>query len=223
MNKEEFLKELETRLKVLDSKERQDMLAEYAQHIDMKVQSGMEEQEAIKDFGDIDSLAEELLEAYHIDPDYKVLEEGETGLDKKKKSVSRYLKQKKVQREERNAARKQKENKKFFLRKKENKSSGSGVKREPRSGKKWGKEVWKSMKCTGKVCISLCLILMGIPFMIVDACTLFGLGVLLILLMQGYPLVGITIGVFGLVLCCSTCILLIFSYIFVRDVRTEES
>ena len=46
MNKEGFLKELESHLRVLDDKEQQDILDEYAQHIDLKMKSGLSEEEA---------------------------------------------------------------------------------------------------------------------------------------------------------------------------------
>lgn len=70
MTKAEFLAYLEKRLQVINQKEREDLLAEYAQHIDMKMASGMSEEEAVKDFGDVHELADELLEAYNINPDY---------------------------------------------------------------------------------------------------------------------------------------------------------
>lgn len=71
MNKNEFLKYLEKRFEVLNEKERDDILNEYSQHIDMKIQSGLSEEEAIKDFGDISELADDILSAYNVDPNYK--------------------------------------------------------------------------------------------------------------------------------------------------------
>ena len=62
MNKKEFLNVMEKRLSVLEAQEREDMLSEYAQHIELKMESGMSEQEAIDDFGDIDSLIAEILD-----------------------------------------------------------------------------------------------------------------------------------------------------------------
>lgn len=232
MNKEQFLKELESRLKVLDQRERQDMLAEYSQHIDMKVESGMSEKEAIEDFGDIDSLVEELLEAYHIDPDFRVLETEEKSKGKesvrrkagkvlggKKNSFSGYLEQQKKRREERKASRKEKEKKNFFQNKKDQISSTCQVRRQNDEGKEWPGEVWKTMKSIVGWCVKLLLLLIAIPIIVVDLFAVFGLGVLLILLMQGYPLIGITIGVFGVVLCCSACGLIMLSYIICR--RTD--
>ena len=71
MTKREFLKELEDRLQMLDEKERKDMIEEYSQHISMCMKSGMKEEEAIEDFGDMDDLIAEILEAYHLDPEGK--------------------------------------------------------------------------------------------------------------------------------------------------------
>lgn len=68
MNKEGFLKELQASLAVLAESERQDILNEYAQHIDLRVAGGLTEEEAIRDFGDLDQLRAEILEAYHVDP-----------------------------------------------------------------------------------------------------------------------------------------------------------
>lgn len=71
MNKNEFLKELENRIRVLEKTEIKDILAEYSQHIDMKMNSGLSETDAIKDFGNIEDLAAEILEAYHVNPEYE--------------------------------------------------------------------------------------------------------------------------------------------------------
>ena len=75
MNKAEFLAALENRLRVLDKREIKDIVGEYAQHIDMKLENGMAEEDAIRDFGSIDELAAEILSAYHIDPAYDEKEE----------------------------------------------------------------------------------------------------------------------------------------------------
>ena len=70
MNKEMFLKELSDRLQILNEKERQDLLDEYAQHIDMKIENGMSEEDAVKDFGALEELCAELLDVYHINSEY---------------------------------------------------------------------------------------------------------------------------------------------------------
>lgn len=71
MTKNEFLNLLEQRLMVLNDDERADLLSEYEQHIEMKIQSGLSEEEAIADFGEPEELIKELLEAYHLNTDYQ--------------------------------------------------------------------------------------------------------------------------------------------------------
>ena len=70
MTKTEFLALLEQRLMVLNDDERADLLSEYEQHIDMKVASGWSEEDAIADFGDPEELIKELLDVYHLNPNY---------------------------------------------------------------------------------------------------------------------------------------------------------
>lgn len=71
MNKDKFLTELRDYLSVLESREQDDICAEYAQHIDMKIQKGLSEEEAIRDFGSVEQLAAEILEAYHVNPEFR--------------------------------------------------------------------------------------------------------------------------------------------------------
>lgn len=71
MNKTEFLTLLEQRLMVLNDDERADLLSEYEQHIEMKVVSGLSEEEVIADFGDPEELIKELLDAYHLNTSYQ--------------------------------------------------------------------------------------------------------------------------------------------------------
>ncbi len=51
MDKKTFLEELRSSLSVLQETELNDIMDEYEQHIDMKVQSGLTEEEAIAEFG----------------------------------------------------------------------------------------------------------------------------------------------------------------------------
>lgn len=71
MNKQEFMDYLEKRLSVLNKREREDIIQEYSQHIDLKITSGLNEYEVIKEFGDPKAFADEILEAYNIDPEYE--------------------------------------------------------------------------------------------------------------------------------------------------------
>lgn len=70
MNKEMFLKDLQKHLEILEDREQQDILEEYAQHIDIKMQNGQSEEDAIRDFGPVTELAAEILEAYHVKPEF---------------------------------------------------------------------------------------------------------------------------------------------------------
>ena len=66
MNRQEFIDQLREYLKVLQDVEQEDILAEYSQHIEMKMKNGLSEEEAIRDFGQVKELAAEILEAYHV-------------------------------------------------------------------------------------------------------------------------------------------------------------
>lgn len=70
MNKKDFLEELNRYLLILEDEEQQDILEEYSQHIDMKVESGLSEEEAIQDFGSMKELAAQILEAYHVKAEF---------------------------------------------------------------------------------------------------------------------------------------------------------
>ena len=71
MNKKDFIKELTKKLQVLEENEIKDIIDEYSGIIDEKVTHGKTEEEAVKDFGDTSELAEEILSAYKINPNYK--------------------------------------------------------------------------------------------------------------------------------------------------------
>ncbi len=70
MSKKDFLNKLAKKLSVLDDSERQDILTEYTDTINEKVKQGQTEEEAVKDFGNIDDLVKEILMAYKINPDF---------------------------------------------------------------------------------------------------------------------------------------------------------
>lgn len=79
MNRQEFFDELREYLKILEDEEQEDILAEYSQHIEMKMKSGLSEEEAIKDFGQVKELAAQILEAYHVNPEYEPDRGGKNG------------------------------------------------------------------------------------------------------------------------------------------------
>jgi len=66
---EAFDKEIASVDRITDS-ERQDILTEYTDTINEKVKQGQTEEEAVKDFGNIDDLVKEILMAYKINPDF---------------------------------------------------------------------------------------------------------------------------------------------------------
>lgn len=70
MKKEEFLKKLEKKLSILNEEERKDILDEYKSHIEKKIKDGMTEEEAVKDFGDFETLVKDILSAYKINENY---------------------------------------------------------------------------------------------------------------------------------------------------------
>ena len=75
MKKVEFLAVLRKKLAVIEENELNDILDEYDQHITMKTEGGScTEEEAIAGFGDINQLAAEILEAYHVRSNYEEAE-----------------------------------------------------------------------------------------------------------------------------------------------------
>ena len=83
MDKKEFLSALENSLSLLQEEELRDIVSEYEQHIDMKVAKGLTEAEAIADFGSLQELTGEILEAYHVRADYAAKTEKSRGTEKK--------------------------------------------------------------------------------------------------------------------------------------------
>ena len=71
MTKKEFLEKLDKELSILNDKERKDIIEEYKDTIEEKIKHGQNEEEAVKDFGDIEDLVSDILDAYKINPEYK--------------------------------------------------------------------------------------------------------------------------------------------------------
>lgn len=70
MDKITFLEELRKSLRVLKDEEIQDIISEYEQHIDLKVEKGLTVEQAIADFGNVKELAAEILEGYHVKAEF---------------------------------------------------------------------------------------------------------------------------------------------------------
>lgn len=209
MNKNEFLNEMEKRLSMLEAQEREDMLSEYAQHIELKMESGMSEKEAIDDFGDIDSLTAEILEAYHIDPSYRGAMRGKDGegigtkagsvLNKSKQSFSSFMEQQKEKQEKR-MEQKQREDQDKPPRWKMAETGAALKTGSQEAGKKIVRKTGDILRMVCAFCLKVVLALIMIPAVFMSLLSLFGLGVLAILLVQGYPLAGVTLIALGCVL-----------------------
>lgn len=75
MNKIKFEAYLRDKLAVLQQSEIDEIINEYLQHIDMRTAEGLSEEEAIKDFGDLNVLVAEILDAYKIDSKHNQFED----------------------------------------------------------------------------------------------------------------------------------------------------
>lgn len=219
MTKKEFLKEMEDRLQMLDEKERKDMIEEYSQHISLRMESGMKEEEAIDDFGDIDDLIAEIFEAYHLNPEYEKKEKEK----KEKASVADLLpkdffsKRKEKEREKisRKSGQSEPEGVKRTLRFKksqEQKLSDVADKAAQKSGNviSWS---WNKIKRILGVFVKVLLLFLALPAAFFDAAGLFILGTLLVMAFQGYPVIGCVIIAFGAILSMTAYILFLFTYI----------
>ncbi len=252
MGKEKFLEELKDCLQILEDQEQQDIIEEYAQHIDMKLQKGLSEEEAIRDFGPIRELAAQILEAYHVKPEYEEKKQKQKSPDlsgmaergkRIRSTLGRFFKEK--ARAAGHGIRR------FFLwigrqgkalrgvlakpfRKKTVMAEGNGTGRnaEERGGEDVqerpvkestekkavlkgselargaGRTLGAAWKCILSVCRwGLCLmwniswLLMALFMGGLALITLAGLGAMLILLFQGYPIAGIFLVTLGGMLC----------------------
>lgn len=245
MNKEKFLELLAEQLQVLDEKEKQDILDEYALHIDMKVLEGFSEEEAIKDFGELKDLVTDILEAYHVNPEYctpskirkkewktpdigKVKEEGlevctKAGGACKKTIQSCGEKFRKGLKKCGYFFRNLEEKVKKVCSRDKNKKEFA----EAREGRHMIRNVWcrckhvvlrftgfcrKIILWLARVCWNIIWFGIAALFVLGTAVAIFIFGVLIILNGQGYPLTGITIGSFGMILAAGALSGLALSY-----------
>lgn len=210
MNKKEFLDVMEKRLSVLEAQEREDMLSEYAQHIEWKMQGGMSEEEAIEDFGDVDSLIAEILEAYHIDPSYRSVAQGKDGegigkkagsvLNKSKQSFSSFMEQQREKQEKKMEQKRKEDLEKPPRWKRKETDGGTAIKRGKDMGEKMVQKTEAVLRALWELFVKILLVLFMLPAAFLCLLSLFGFGMLLILLIQGYPLVGATMVLLGCVL-----------------------
>ena len=239
MNKSEFLSELEKRIRVLDKSEIKDILAEYSQHIDMEISNGQTEDEAIKSFGSIDELTSEILVAYHVNPEYeydaeiseiidsdnienkskekKAFSEAKESLKEWKKKLHDKRLAKKAIREEQKALKKEKSKEEFdeFIEKGKN------------NGKLVGKSVGNGVKTLTSKIWTLCkwifVILCIIPDAALAVISIFGIGILVVLMFQGYPVIGVLIALIGMAIASVAFGGLLISIVVKKKVVTVES
>lgn len=222
MNKIEFMKKLAGLLAVLQEDEIRDILSEYEQHIDMKMESGLSEQEAIEDFGSVEELAADILAAYHVRTDChkepaksrEVIEKVTNGSKKACSSAGGFLKR-----------------------------IGSSIsdffKKCYRKGKEWCKKpflwiqgIWnrdgqkerkeKSLYREGRgiigrlvhFCARCCFAILFFFTGLITIFTLFGVGLLAVLALLGYPVLGILLTAIGCAI--SSGAVLFFSGIMMR-------
>lgn len=257
MNQEEFLKALQERIAMLEQAEQQDILAEYAQHIEMQMQGGCSEEEAIQDFGPLDELAAEILEAYHIDPTYRASvkktkdEETDAVLSKKVQWKNPFpglwtriteacnrgwtrLKQlfsRKPRKEPEQAERAEEKaasaaQRTGFGHSLKRGMSGCGQSLLRGLSRFWGSTkrllaaTWRWLKQAGKWLLWLTwnvgLVVCGIPAAAVVLASAVGLGLLLVLMSRGLPLIGVMLIVLGGLLFCGALLGIFWTLIWHR-------
>ncbi len=98
MTKEEFLKKLAKKLKILNENEKKDIINEHEALLNEKIKNGQSEEEAVADFGDVNDLAKEILKAYKVDPDYnknsETLEKTKESFDESVKNAAEWVSEK---------------------------------------------------------------------------------------------------------------------------------
>ncbi len=264
MDKKTFLLKLRQDLSVLQEEELQDIISEYEQHIDMKVENGLTEEEAIADFGSMTELTAEILEAYHVRADYAGTLSGRRGEDfpkasddmtedKKSAEIASRWKEavnklwnaagagisgtgaavkhgilwgkRQISRpflwilrmwRNRKRAGQQENQENLFM---QNPKKKGNMRRRFMERKEYEENrqgilaaIWRGISriCRGCLDIALWCICLAWNICCIGASLmagffglfcLYGLGVSLVLLLQGYPLAGVTVGCLGLVLC----------------------
>lgn len=258
MSKAEFLKNLENRLEILNRSEREDILSEYEQHIEMRMNSGLTEEEAIQDFGDMEELVKEIMEAYNVNPDY--------GRKKKvwrpvigapafcKKLFLRPRKKRKEELTEENMAddsreweenqigieeaqeEKRKENKESGMQKETRKHIGLAAAWKNRkektkkecmdwigtAGNLWSR-LWYICLWCGLLCMKVLVLFTIWPIIIAEIAAVVGFGILIVLMVMGYPVIGLTVITIGCLMSGAAVIWLGKEIIFLKIKKREKN
>lgn len=228
MSKTDFLHKLEERLQMLNASEREDIVSEYSQHIDMKVKDGLSEEQAIKDFGEFDGLIAEILEAYHFNPQFAAeskLQKELSGIASEAKKVSKgafaWLTAifcgcgkiadsiiEKIRGYFTDAVQRIRPRKAGLSEKKIEKNTNEVFSKTGGACMKLMKKLLSLALAVLKACVyigvfcALCMVIIPVIFM--GLLALFGIGVSAVLLYGGYPMAGILIGCTGGFLCCAS-------------------
>lgn len=195
-------------------------LEEYAQHIDMKMLKGLSEEEAIRDFGPVQELAagNGIKRGFHLLTENcrkffdRVKTFFQTGFSKSKGEDAL---EKKRQKEEK--------------RMKEHgmTAEDSWGKRALAATGRGFKTMMQGLLLLGKWCLILLWngfwLCMSILCGLFALTALFGAGAFVILMLQGYPLVGVVMVIFGILLCAGVLSFWCFSLINPADEEKLEA
>lgn len=239
MNKSEFLSELEKRIRVLDKSEIKDILAEYSQHIDMEISNGQTEDEAIKSFGSLEELTSEILVAYHVNPEYEydaeiseIIDSDNTEKKNNKKEhfskAKESLKEWKKKLHDKRLAKKAiKAEQKALKMEKSKDEFGEFIEKGKNNGKAVGRSVGNGVKTLTSKIWTLCkwifVILCIIPDAALAVISIFGIGILVVLMFQGYPVIGVLIALIGMAIASVAFGGLLISIVVKKKVVTVES
>ena len=206
MNKGEFIEQLKQSIGILDDQEQQYFVEEYTQHIEMKMSQGMTEEEAVKAMGSVEELSKEILESYHVKTDL-----GEQVTTQKSNKFFAKVKEQadKLYGKILNACGKITAGMKHLFKKKDANLQSETSGKQGDRGILVG--VWKMFSWVGRVinkCFYIvlwCLLFMWNCFLIscglfgvfVLACAIFVFGVLAVMVIQGYPLIGTMLATLG--------------------------
>lgn len=230
MTKVEFLKHLEKLLHVLNEKERTDILNEYTQHIDFKMESSrLSEEAAIKDFGDINELACEILDAYNVNPNYKKMAITKFNFSWKKlwldtSNIFKHMREiyKKIC-SSINSRRDKIMNKIKLAIKAISKDSSVNLEKKkeerPKMEVKAGFKVFRDyitqvLYFLWKMFVVICLL----PVVVWEFILVIGFGIFVVLAFIGYPVIGFTLIIVGLLMCTTAVIWLVGRFILSKKV-----
>lgn len=237
MNKTEFLNELRTNVTMLEDDEQNDIINEYSQHIDMKVQDGMTEAEAIDDFGPLDELVGEILAAYHVKAPEKSTpstassfidggkQMADAAMDATKRGYSK-LKVVAHQAIEKGKDKASAAAEYDFDLDPIMKSAGKHTRKAASVTKRTAIRLWGICAVLAKNCARWCwnglVILTSLCCLLGAACLIFSFGFSIVLLVQGYPLGGVTVALLGASVSLTCLTLLLFRLIWPKKVSSQN-